>query len=521
MYKTKGIPRKIKMIMAQGYPLKKTFIPSPALKNTVSNTESDDESLRASKKPPVSFGGATATLLWLTLGLIVAGIWTNLVGYSVDILPSHIAEAPEAFNRDAFFWGRLFTGIILIVFAKFVPRIQTVLVVSVALAMSFSTGIIVISFNQTLFDPELFSFVGIFLSGCGQVFLIALFYIHFAQKIKESHIIISIAISLVCETVFSIVFSLNFTASAEIPIVIAAPLLIGVCFFLASFSSKDLMAPEVPVKAVGLSRNLLVAQTVVLAILLVLLRGLGNVGVWGEKRDNFTGMTELSVLELVLASFLILLLTYLIFILPRKRLSLQLRCLLGFLVLLAGLQILALINDYFFTYSFYIVTTAADLFANLVFWMVVIDCIRRTDVSPFRVVSISLPLSALASLAWIHYFEKPHISSIPFVMVLIYILLLVVCFVFFNDYYSKTQQKRDDNERHDKILLFAQRKLLSSRESEIFLLLMEGKKRLEIEQICGLSEGTVKTHITSIYRKLDIHSKSDMVKLFNKEERIM
>lgn len=61
--------------------------------------------------------------------------------------------------------------------------------------------------------------------------------------------------------------------------------------------------------------------------------------------------------------------------------------------------------------------------------------------------------------------------------------------------------------------------LIDFRFLQIFELLLEGKKRSEIEEECSLSEGTVKTHITNLYRKLEVHSKKEMADLFEKESR--
>ncbi|MDR2587068.1 MAG: helix-turn-helix transcriptional regulator, partial [Coriobacteriales bacterium] len=64
------------------------------------------------------------------------------------------------------------------------------------------------------------------------------------------------------------------------------------------------------------------------------------------------------------------------------------------------------------------------------------------------------------------------------------------------------------------LAVFASHWDLSPRESEIFALLIAGLKRAEIEAECGLSQGTVKTHISNIYRKLDVHSKMEMRQLY-------
>ena len=67
---------------------------------------------------------------------------------------------------------------------------------------------------------------------------------------------------------------------------------------------------------------------------------------------------------------------------------------------------------------------------------------------------------------------------------------------------------------HDAIVL---RYGLSPREEEVLLLLAQRKTVGSIERELFIANGTAKTHIRHIYRKLDIHSRdelSDLLGLF-------
>lgn len=52
---------------------------------------------------------------------------------------------------------------------------------------------------------------------------------------------------------------------------------------------------------------------------------------------------------------------------------------------------------------------------------------------------------------------------------------------------------------------------LSKRESEILLLLSRGLLYKEIASALNISINTVRTHLVSIYRKLDVRSRTDAV----------
>ena len=457
-------------------------------------------------------------LVLLTAGLVIAGIWTDVVGYSVNLFPQEASATPGPFNRDVYLIGRLFAGCAMMLFARYIPRVKSHVILGVALAMSLGTGMLIISYHQDLIDPALFSSIGVFVVGFGYVLLVSVFYIFFAEKVKTSQVVSCIAVSLVLEMVFSILISLYCSALLQASIVILAPILVMIAFFLAQrFEAKKSLEPlSLPKNPSALAKYILMTLVVIFTIQLVFIRALSNVGIWGRERTNFMGMMELSVVELIFISAIVLLLSYLVFILPRKRLVLQLRCLIGFVVLLAGFQILALVNDLQLGYAFDVVTSAIELFAHLVRWMMVIACIRETEVPAFRVVGIASPFYAIVSLIWVHFFEQSTVVSSTFVMIVLYILLLLVLAILFSERLSKglVSQEEVEDEHHNELMAFAQSHALSKRESEIFELLMEGKKRSEIETICKLSEGTVKTHITNIYHKLDVHSKGDMIQLF-------
>ena len=60
--------------------------------------------------------------------------------------------------------------------------------------------------------------------------------------------------------------------------------------------------------------------------------------------------------------------------------------------------------------------------------------------------------------------------------------------------------------------------LLSRREGEVMYYLARGYKSSHIQQQLYISEGTAKTHIRHIYRKLNIHSQQDLIHLIDEVE---
>ena len=64
----------------------------------------------------------------------------------------------------------------------------------------------------------------------------------------------------------------------------------------------------------------------------------------------------------------------------------------------------------------------------------------------------------------------------------------------------------------------AERYLLSRKETEVLFLLAKGYKSAAIQEALFISEGTTNTHMRHIYRKLDVHSQSELMALIDAEE---
>lgn len=54
---------------------------------------------------------------------------------------------------------------------------------------------------------------------------------------------------------------------------------------------------------------------------------------------------------------------------------------------------------------------------------------------------------------------------------------------------------------------------LSPRETEVFVLLAQGRTRAFIQDELVLSSSTVKTHVSHIYAKMEVHDRQEMMDL--------
>lgn len=57
---------------------------------------------------------------------------------------------------------------------------------------------------------------------------------------------------------------------------------------------------------------------------------------------------------------------------------------------------------------------------------------------------------------------------------------------------------------------------LTKKETEVALLLIEGRKRDEILSLCSIANNTLKSHIRHVYRKMDVNGRSELAEKLEK-----
>ncbi|MDR1713138.1 MAG: helix-turn-helix transcriptional regulator [Coriobacteriales bacterium] len=442
------------------------------------------------------------------------------MGYSVNLVPSGLEDIVGVASADAFRLGRLLTAVLFLVFARRIPKIQQILVSMAAVLMSVASATLIIAFHQSLMDSTMLALGAVFVAIASYSFLVWVFYRHFAKHFPTNWSIWCICASLVLEVLLSAIVSMLVPSEVQMLLVVVTPILVTALYYIACALDRPYTEPRLTQRiSAGFEKYALLAQVVLITVALVFIQALSASGTWGETRGATIGMEPLSWPLLLLIAAVIVALTLLVFILPR-RLSLSLRCIIGFTATLAGLQILALANDLTAPLSVQALTVGIEQFSHLVRWMMIIECVRLISISSYRVAGVAHAASALAALLWMHVLEPLAITSSIFVMILVYLLLLAVVFIFIWGYTHRQLTPWLDTDTAQAAATqaalsgFAQRFDLSAREREILALLLQGQKRVQIEQTTGLSEGTVKTHISNIYRKLDVHSKHEMHQLY-------
>ena len=69
-----------------------------------------------------------------------------------------------------------------------------------------------------------------------------------------------------------------------------------------------------------------------------------------------------------------------------------------------------------------------------------------------------------------------------------------------------------------KCALLAERYMLSPREQQVLSFIIRGRNARYVAGQLGIAENTAKTHIASIYRKVDVHSQQELLDLLDQME---
>jgi DNA-binding CsgD family transcriptional regulator len=169
-----------------------------------------------------------------------------------------------------------------------------------------------------------------------------------------------------------------------------------------------------------------------------------------------------------------------------------------------------------------------SMVAAIVLWCVLADMTRDTKLPPVLLFAIALACTDAAMLAGslvgfmnADTLQQGDIALTTVALVAAYLLFMVAIFLF-KDKSSKDREGEPPTEVvHVDALLphrcekIAKGHRLTSRECEIFILLAQGYTIPVISEKLFVSENTIKSHVKSIYQKLEIHTRSDLIEMVN------
>ncbi len=172
-----------------------------------------------------------------------------------------------------------------------------------------------------------------------------------------------------------------------------------------------------------------------------------------------------------------------------------------------------------------------ELFSHLLFWAVAAAALEVLSTPSYRVIGFAAALYAASSIAWVILLGHASIVDTLLVMLATYALVIGILYASWFSARRRTDgsvgsQLQSDasvgaGEAEaplaktvvDTCLTIAGRYGLSPRETEVFILLAQGRTRAFIQDELVLSGSTVKTHVSHIYAKMDVHDRQEMMDL--------
>lgn len=149
-------------------------------------------------------------------------------------------------------------------------------------------------------------------------------------------------------------------------------------------------------------------------------------------------------------------------------------------------------------------------FAHVAYWDEVAAIVWRLSGAGMRVIGGAMALYAVCEFLWRVAFQNIGGSVLFLIIAVAYISMIAIWRFFPN---VKGVPSSEESSEGERLREYAARCSLSPRETEIFLLLARGYSRRKIQEKLGLSDGTVKTYASRVYRKLGVAGKQEMLAL--------
>lgn len=496
--------------------------------------------------------------LFAAVGLTVNLTWCTLAGHTPGFNGT-LSSIGVAVNPRAFFLaGILVIGIAFVALPRKMREWDASLWPAVALLASVGTGCFAIAANQDAFPPIMLAIGGLIVFGVGYFWLTARFMLLLARTQSFACTAACVSASLIAEPV--LVAAMERLGSAtQIGAVIALPIISAALFQCARSAALKQRAreasggrtvfgvPSLPNEGARVSDPAEMRNAFILAaassLLLATVRGLSFVGLWGEGHFDTFEQPSMTSHPGLWAVYAIALIGFAYLVLYRTASwPLRLRFQPSFLTIILTLAASMILAGDAHADPALLDTLMRlnDSFSHLMFWMLVVIIANAVSIPSYRVIGAAGSLYAGASIVWVLFLGKASAVENLIVIMVIYLLTIV------SMHYGWDKRGTERIEQHDahdaaaganvasdtetteqseeglgallmtraierRCAEVAQTYRLSPRESEILVLLAQGRTRTYIQEELVLAENTVKTHVTHIYGKLGVRDRQDMI----------
>ncbi|MEA5019306.1 MAG: helix-turn-helix transcriptional regulator [Gordonibacter sp.] len=470
------------------------------------------------------------------------------MGHTLGFLSSAVGMEAWLNPRLFFLAGILVMAVAYLIAPRAIKRADGMLRFVLPLLAAAGTTCFGLSYHQTFFDPAMLAVGGLFVAGLCYLWLVARYILLLGRTQGFSCTVVSIAGGLIVKLPILMALSAFAHPEVQVMVAIAAPIasafVFEACCALARRDSHVngvhmhartvFGVPVLPRLAAGAmqgDRRTAYLLMVTSAVTLAVIRSVSYLGMWGNTNASVSTIVPW-LTGFVVPALCVSVFAYGLLILTADR-SLAIRFQPALLLILLGLFVVAIqANPEGATLTFLTdVIQVDELFAHLLFWAVTAAALEILRTPSYRVIGFAAALYAVASIAWVILLGHASIVDTLLVMLATYVLVIGILYASWFSARRRTDgsvgdQLQDDvsvggGEAEtpltktvvDTCLAMAGRYGLSPRETEVFVLLAQGRTRAFIQDELVLSGSTVKTHVSHIYAKMEVHDRQEMMDL--------
>ena len=507
--------------------------------------------------------------LLATLGLSVNLTWCTLAGHAAGFSATPEELGLFANSRLFFLLGIFLVGVAFVIAPRALREHDRPLTYVLPFASSVGTACFALAARQNLFPPVVLAVTGLIAFGMGYFWIVARYNLLLARTQTFTCAAWCIVFALAIEALVLPLFEALVSPIWQIVTAIALPIVSAVLFegtrkaAIAS-SSEELdregddrprarwtrsslsVQPRKgsPARNANAQRSLTIL-VVSVSMLLATVRSFSSIGLWGEspsiESNPLAGIVFWAGSSLLLGLFAFATLV------KTSRWNLKTRFQPAILVVICGLFIVAaqqspadaaspIVNE---------LMRLDDSCAHVLFWMVVIAAIDALPQPSYRVMGTGAIAYAACSMVWVFLLGNGTMVNGVIVLVIVYALTVAAMHgEWFDAGHEEPSSGTSASEGArqaascanapapsaagnaaslsgrqvsqiitSRCQTVAMERKLSPRETEIFILLAQGRTRTLIQEELVLAENTVKTHVAHIYGKLGVNNRQDMMDL--------
>lgn len=478
--------------------------------------------------------------LFGALGISAIVAQADLIGHGLGFETSSICVQPFGNPRLFFLAGYTVSSIVAVFVVRLSQQQLCIIKWFVFLIASVGSLLYGFAYASTSIPPDISAIAGLAIYGVGYLGATLFLYCELAKLERLSIAIWAIASGLFLKTLFGDMIGSASSGTAQIIITALLSLASLACLHAMrklNCSSEHLARYRFACTMDAIEKRSLIYLLVAVSVILAALRGLSHLGLWGEGYfgSPVASLAGYVVVGLILAGF-----TFAA-VIRNSNDRMLLRFQPAFLILIGGFLVYALKSNVLDPATlepvFSWLMVAVELFGHLLFWTAVLTTIRSTTDPIWKPPAIinatygavaivwalvllhagigeemlAIVAAFLAMAAAIRPLSRKPAEAVPTIVEAASSEAPISASVSIPLMRStKEQESISDHisRRHHDL---AQAHHLSPRETDVFLLLAQGRSRPYISDELYLSDGTVKTHISHIYKKFGVHTREELL----------